>query len=87
MSQTERTRPRPPAGKTFLVTRPALAAKLMEAGAAGESCKNPFSPDRSAWLFQLTPEAVATARAFYESIGKPLPKSLAAYLSRGEVSA
>lgn len=68
----------------YLVTRPALAARLMEAGAAAKSCKNPFSPDRSAWLFQLTPEIAASAKGFYEEIGKPTPKRLAAYLAQVE---
>lgn len=70
----------------YLVTRPALAARLMEAGAPAQISKNPFSPDRCAWLFQLTPEIAANARGFYEEIGKPVPKRLAAYLSQ-EVSA
>lgn len=68
----------------FLVTRPALAARLMEAGADAQISKNPFSPGRTAWLFRLEPMAAEVARSFYAEIGKPLPQRLAAYLAQLE---
>lgn len=42
--------------KTKLITRPSLAAKLMAAGFKGNQSINPWSPDRTAWVFDATPE-------------------------------
>ena len=45
--------------KTRLVTRPKLASKLMEAGFVGRKTVNPWSPERTAWVFDPTPEFIA----------------------------
>ena len=42
--------------KTFLCTRPKLASKLMAAGYKGRQTVNPWSPERTAWEFDKTPE-------------------------------
>lgn len=42
--------------KTKLITRPSIAAKLMAAGFKGNQTINPWSPDRTAWVFDATPE-------------------------------
>ena len=42
--------------KTRLVTRPKLASKLMTAGYKGRQVINPWSPERTAWEFDKTPE-------------------------------
>lgn len=69
--------------QTFLVTRPRLAARLMDAGEEGRRGKNPFSPDRCAWTFPLTPSAAKITRSYYAEIGKPAPRVLEHYA--GEV--
>ena len=45
--------------KTKLITRPSIAAKLMAAGFKGNQTINPWSPDRTAWVFDATPEFIA----------------------------
>lgn len=47
------------ATKTKLITRPSIAAKLMAAGFKGNQTINPWSPDRTAWVFDVTPEFIA----------------------------
>ena len=42
--------------KPFLCTRPKLASKLMTAGYKGRQVINPWSPERTAWEFDKTPE-------------------------------
>lgn len=69
---------------SLIITRPKLAARLMDAGESGTRCSNPFSPELCAWTFNQTPAAVTIIRAFYDEIGKPVPKSLENYA--GEVS-
>lgn len=71
--------------QTFVVTRPRLAARLLDAGEEGRRGKNPWAPDRCAWTFALTPSAAQIARSYYEEIGKPAPRALEKYA--GEVSA
>ena len=45
--------------KTKLITRPSIAAKLMAAGFKGNQTINPWSPERTAWVFDATPEFIA----------------------------
>ena len=45
--------------KTKLITRPSIAAKLMTAGFKGNQTINPWSPERTAWVFDATPEFIA----------------------------
>ena len=59
-----------------LTTRPRLATALMEAGIEGRPTLNPFDPQKRAWLFPVSPEMIRITRAFYDSIGKPLPMDL-----------
>lgn len=62
--------------KKLLVTRPTLAARLLNAGNAGELTIHPFDTTKSAWLFDTTQDTVAIAKNYYAEIGAPLPKSL-----------
>lgn len=41
---------------TKLITRPSIAAKLMESGFIGKKTVNPWEPTYSAWVFDATPE-------------------------------
>lgn len=59
----------------FFCTRPQLAEKLIKRGFEPEHTVNPWSPDRAAWKFDITPELVEIVSTFYHSIGKPLPGS------------
>ena len=59
----------------YFCTRPQLAEKLIRRGFKPEYTVNPWSPDRAAWRFDITPELVTFVKAFYENIGKPLPGS------------
>lgn len=59
----------------YFCTRPQLAEKLIRRGFKAERTINPWSPNRAAWRFDITPELVAFVKAFYENIGKPLPGS------------
>lgn len=59
----------------YYCTRPQLAEKLIRRGFKPERTINPWSPDRAAWRFDITPELVTFVKSFYKDIGKPLPGS------------
>lgn len=59
----------------YFCTRPQLAEKLIRRGFKPERAINPWSPDRAAWRFDITPELATLVGAFYKNIGKPLPGS------------
>ncbi len=65
----------------FLVTRPTLAARLMNEGIDAQIAKNPFAPDRAAWIFPLNDASAEVARQYYADIGKPLPQRVEAFLA------
>lgn len=60
--------------KTYVVTRPKLAGRLIKAGHEANETINPFKPDYVAWEFVLDDDAVKIIKEYYESIGKPVPK-------------
>lgn len=62
--------------KTFIVTRPKLAGRLLAAGHQGIKTVNPFMPTFDAWEFVLDEETVAVIRDYYEFIQCPLPKAI-----------
>lgn len=73
----------------FLCTRPRLAALLMARGATVHPVSNPFARDdthRQAWDVSLTDKSAAIIRNFYMDIGKPVPASVAEYISEGEAN-
>lgn len=53
------------ATKTKLITRPSIAGKLMVEGFKGTKTVNPWSPERTAWLFDVTPEFIAVLEKLY----------------------
>jgi hypothetical protein len=59
----------------YFCTRPQLAEKLIRRGFKPEYTVNPWSPDRAAWRFDITPELATFVESFYREIGKPLPGS------------
>ncbi len=59
----------------YFCTRPQLAEKLIKRGFKPKCTINPWSPDRAAWKFDITPELATLVKSFYAGIGKPLPGS------------
>lgn len=62
--------------KQFLCTRPSLAALLQQHGQKGEQTISPWDPQRTAWLFDITPELMNVAQQYYGSLNRPLPYAL-----------
>ena len=62
--------------KSFICTRPRLARLLLDANQEPQEIVNPWEPQRTAWLFQITPELLQIVARFYAEIGKQLPKIL-----------
>ena len=71
---------RPNKHQTFLCTRFNLAAELVSRGYSAEKITNPFRPEFSAWLFQLSPDLAEIVKTYYLNIGKPIPKAIDSYL-------
>lgn len=59
----------------YFCTRPHLAEKLIRRGFKPERTINPWSPERAAWRFDVTPELATFVETFYKELGKPLPGS------------
>lgn len=62
------------------VGRPALAARLMEAGATGEQIVNPWNPSKTGWLFPVDSTSAPIVQAFYDEIERPLPAAWKKFL-------
>lgn len=66
------------------ITRPKLAALLMEAGEVGHRTVNPFKPHLSAWVFPLTERAACLIDGYYSDLGKPAPRKVREWKKGGE---
>ena len=62
--------------KTYLCTRPRLASELIQAGQTATVTVNPWKPERTAWVFPITPELCSIVTAFFVSLGKPIPATI-----------
>ena len=65
--------------KKWICTRSRLAGALMDAGIECESIRNPWRPEMTAWRLSITPKAVSIITAYYNEIGKPVPRSVLDY--------
>lgn len=62
--------------KTFLVTRPRIAAELIRQGFQAEIIPHPWKPTLSAWVFPLDEELRQAAALLYTAMGISLPAVL-----------
>lgn len=67
--------------KTFLCTRPKLAAELQAAGHEATPTVNPWHPDKTAWVFPLTEQTAEIIAAHYKSAGAEPPAIVRAVLA------
>lgn len=62
--------------RQYICTRPRLAAELMAQGHEPKIEPSPWKTGMTVWIFDVNEDTVKIVRAFYERIGKPIPKSM-----------
>ncbi len=69
--------------KEYLCTRPTLAALMMQQGHTVERIKNPFADvgHEYAWIIDLTDRSAEAIRAYYDQIGKPVPRVVSNFIA------
>lgn len=66
--------------ETYLITRPSLAARVMQLGHDVVMLPSPYKPNMTVWEVELTVEIADLIRDYYHSIGLSAPVKIINYL-------
>ena len=80
MKEREKEREQNP-HRTFICTRPTLAADLIAQGYEFKQVANPWNAQYRAWSFPISTGLAAFVANYYGNMGRPAPVSISRFLN------